>query len=56
LKSSVCTAYFLGSHSLFPFPEQNMERDKFLSADEAKDFGLTDQVLVHPPQPGEESS
>lgn len=29
--------------------EKELERDKFLSADEAKDFGLVDRVLSHPP-------
>ena len=29
--------------------EKELERDKFLSAHEAKDFGLVDRVLSHPP-------
>ena len=29
--------------------EKELERDKFLSADDAKDFGLVDRVLSHPP-------
>merc|ERR1712179_846986 len=28
--------------------EQNMERDKFMSPFEAKDFGLIDKILEHP--------
>lgn len=28
--------------------ESNMERDKFMSPEEAKDFGLIDNVLTHP--------
>lgn len=28
--------------------EQVMERDKFMSAPEAKDFGILDKILAHP--------
>ncbi|GAB6022148.1 hypothetical protein CHUAL_006287 [Chamberlinius hualienensis] len=31
--------------------ESNMERDKFLSPEEAKEFGLIDNILQHPPKP-----
>ncbi|WP_432444764.1 ATP-dependent Clp protease proteolytic subunit [Salmonella enterica] len=31
-----------------------MERDKFMSADEAKAFGLVDEVFDRRPVPGEE--
>jgi ATP-dependent Clp protease, protease subunit len=34
----------------------SMERDKFLSADEAKEFGLIDQVFDKRPTPAEEST
>lgn len=27
--------------------EQNMERDKFMSPEEAREFGIIDTVLVH---------
>ncbi|RZF46531.1 hypothetical protein LSTR_LSTR017688 [Laodelphax striatellus] len=30
--------------------EQNMERDKFMSPDEAKSFGIIDSILDHPPK------
>ncbi|XP_060526438.1 ATP-dependent Clp protease proteolytic subunit-like isoform X1 [Cylas formicarius] len=30
--------------------EKNMERDKFMSASEAQDFGLIDKVLTRPPK------
>ena len=30
------------------FIEQNMERDKFMSPAEARDFGLIDKILEHP--------
>src|SRR5690606_18012051 len=36
--------------------ENAMERDKFLSADEAKDFGLIDEVFDKRPTPAEEPS
>ena len=34
--------------------EQTLERDRFMSADEAKEFGLVDQVVENRPVPGEE--
>merc|ERR1712141_632220 len=34
------------------FIEQNMERDKFMSPSEARDFGLIDKILEHPPKEG----
>ena len=34
------------------FIEQNMERDKFMSPVEAKEFGLIDKILEHPPKEG----
>ncbi|WP_414902871.1 ATP-dependent Clp endopeptidase proteolytic subunit ClpP [Sphingomonas flavalba] len=36
--------------------ESSMERDKFLSADEAKTFGLIDEVFDKRPQPTEEQA
>lgn len=30
--------------------ESNMERDKFMSPLEAKEFGLIDKILEHPPK------
>ena len=39
--------------SLF-FSEANMERDKYLTPYDAKDFGLIDIVLEHPPTIEEE--
>ncbi len=32
-----------------------MDRDRFMSPDEAKDFGLIDTILEHPPKFGETS-
>lgn len=31
------------------FSENSMERDKFLSPVEAKEFGILDKILDHPP-------
>ncbi|KAK7792461.1 hypothetical protein R5R35_013853 [Gryllus longicercus] len=33
--------------------EQSMERDKFMSPQDAKDFGIIDKILDHPPKHGE---
>ena len=30
----------------------SMERDKFMSPQEAKDFGIIDKILERPPKPG----
>ena len=32
--------------------ESSMERDKFMSPQEALEFGLIDDILQHPPKPG----
>ena len=34
--------------------ESSMERDKFMSPQEALQFGLIDDILQHPPKPGME--
>ena len=36
--------------------EKELERDKFMSPEEAKDFGLIDRVLSHPPSMEQTSS
>lgn len=43
--------YSLTHSFLFPTctSEKGLERDKFMSPEEAKDFGLIDRVLSHPP-------
>ena len=33
-----------------------MDRDKFMSADEAREFGLIDEVFDKRPQPADESA
>jgi ATP-dependent Clp protease protease subunit len=35
------------------FAECSMERDKFMSPADAKDFGIIDKILDHPPKHGE---
>lgn len=37
------------THSMCLFSESSMERDRFMNPHEAKDFGLIDTVLEHPP-------
>lgn len=36
--------------------EDSMERDKFMSPESAKDFGIIDLVLNHPPKHGQNES
>ncbi|XP_049828723.1 ATP-dependent Clp protease proteolytic subunit isoform X1 [Schistocerca gregaria] len=36
--------------------ELNMERDKFMSPTDAKEFGIIDKILDHPPKPGDQST
>jgi ATP-dependent Clp protease protease subunit len=36
--------------------EQTMERDKFMSPEEAKAFGLIDEVVTHRPVPAGEKT
>src|SRR3546814_8181328 len=36
--------------------EKNVERDKFFSAGEAKEFGLVDELFVKSPAPSEEDA
>ncbi|HEX7693705.1 MAG TPA: ATP-dependent Clp protease proteolytic subunit, partial [Sphingomonas sp.] len=36
--------------------EKAMDRDKFLSADESKEFGLIDEVFDKRPQPSDDAS
>lgn len=47
--------HLLVKHSGLPIEKLGpmMERDKFMSADEAKDLGLIDEVLASPPKVGE---
>ena len=31
---------------------ESLERDKFMNPTQAKEFGLIDKILEHPPKPG----
>ena len=35
--------------------EAAMDRDKFMESDEAKDFGIIDEVFERRPEPGEDA-
>lgn len=37
----------------YSFSESSLERDKFMSPTEAKEFGLIDKILDHPPKHGD---
>lgn len=49
MKKSLTEIY--AKHTKRPYDElyNYMERDKFLTPDEAKELGLIDSVLIHPP-------
>ena len=54
ISSSVFSKSFSFTRSFILFfllrtSEKGLERDKFMSPEEAKDFGLIDRVLSHPP-------
>lgn len=36
--------------------ESSMERDKFMSPADAKEFGIIDKILDHPPKHGEKTT
>ncbi|XP_050314855.1 ATP-dependent Clp protease proteolytic subunit-like [Anthonomus grandis grandis] len=50
LKKQINLLYVKHTGLDLPKIEQNMERDKFMSPVEAKEFGLIDTVLTRPPQ------
>lgn len=54
MKKSLTEIY--AKHTKHPYEElyNFMERDKFLTPDEAKNLGLIDTVLTHPPLSGDE--
>lgn len=49
LKKQLTEIYSKHSKQSFDFLHAKMERDTFLSPDEAKELGLIDSVLEHPP-------
>ncbi|KAL5017203.1 hypothetical protein ScPMuIL_006792 [Solemya velum] len=54
IKKQVNNLYVKHTKQPLDIVEKNMERDRFMSAHEAKDFGLIDSVLEHPPSIEEE--
>jgi len=56
LKKQINQLYVKHTKQPLEIIEKNMERDRFMSPEEAKDFGLLDTVLEHPPMPGEDDT
>jgi len=54
LKKQINNLYVKHTKQPLEVIERNMERDRFLSPIEAKEFGLIDLVLEHPPVPGDD--
>uniref|UniRef100_A0A8C3QSV5 Caseinolytic mitochondrial matrix peptidase proteolytic subunit n=1 Tax=Cyanoderma ruficeps TaxID=181631 RepID=A0A8C3QSV5_9PASS len=54
LKRQINGLYAKHTGQPLPVIEAAMERDRYLSPVEAQEFGLLDQVLVHPPPRGED--
>jgi len=52
MKKQINQIYMKHTGQELNYIEQNMERDKFMSPVEAKEFGLIDTVLEHPPKIG----
>jgi len=52
MKKQINQIYMKHTGQELSYIEQNMERDKFMSPVEAKEFGLIDTVLEHPPKIG----
>lgn len=50
LKKQINRIYVKHSGLELSVIETNMERDKFMSPSEAKEFGLIDKILEHPPK------
>lgn len=54
LKKQINNLYVKHTKQPLEVIERNMERDRFMSPIEAKEFGLIDLVLEHPPVPGDD--
>jgi ATP-dependent Clp protease protease subunit len=54
LKKQINGLYVKHTKQALSLIESSMERDRFMSPVEAKEFGLIDLVLEHPPLPGSE--
>lgn len=55
LKRQINNIYVKHTKQPLAVVEQAMERDKFMNPSEAKDFGILDLVLEHPPLPTNET-
>ncbi|XP_055849215.1 ATP-dependent Clp protease proteolytic subunit [Episyrphus balteatus] len=53
LKHQLTRIYVKHTHQSFESLMDKMERDKFMSPEEAKELGIVDHVLEHPPAVGE---
>ena len=56
LKRQLNEIYVKHTGKALSYIEENMERDKFMSPQEALDFGLIDKILQHPPKVGSEDA
>lgn len=43
------------THYVVCSAESSMERDKFMSPKDARDFGIIDKILDHPPKLGDKT-
>ncbi|XP_013118371.1 ATP-dependent Clp protease proteolytic subunit, mitochondrial [Stomoxys calcitrans] len=50
LKKQLTNIYVKHTHQSYDLLYQRMERDNFMSPDEAKQLGIIDQILEHPPE------
>ncbi|KAK2149876.1 hypothetical protein LSH36_433g02027 [Paralvinella palmiformis] len=55
LKKQINNLYVRHTKKDSSFIEASLERDRFMDPTEAKEFGIIDEVLVHPPKPGVET-
>lgn len=56
MKKNLTEIYSKHTKQSYEILYNHMERDKFMTPDEAKELGLIDSVLKHPPAVPEESS
>lgn len=54
LKKQLNELYVKHTNQPLDFIYESMERDKFMSPQEAKNFGIIDKILEQPPKPGSE--
>lgn len=56
MKKNLTEIYSKHTKQPYDILYNHMERDKFMTPDEAKELGIIDSVLKHPPAVPEESS